>query len=215
SCGTPRPTSNVTADASTPTATDAEYADMNWKQLAKKAKTEKEAGNLAEAAKLYRLAWDKKQNKKEFLYESAEIYAQIHDYRGAAESYQFLQSDSETYPLIGLKFARALKQDGQYDRAQRTLARFLEGYNEGDRPIIEEIVNVELAGIELGQNQAGRVTDLSLQRPEQGINSEADEYGPIPGDIGQLYFSSNRGEESRIYESRIQGRNWTNATIPQ
>lgn len=212
-CGAQRSTSAATPE---PAATsDAAYAAMKWKKLVKAAEAEEEAGNQAEAAKLYRMAWDKKQSKTELLFKAGEIFAQIRDYRSAADAYQYLQSEEETYPLIGLKFARALKQDGQYDRAQRALARFLEGYNEADRPIIEEIVTVELAGIELARRQAGQVSDLKLKRPEKGINSEDDEYGPIPGEVGQLYFASNRGDQSRLYESRLQGRSWSNAVTPQ
>ncbi|PHI20543.1 hypothetical protein CEQ90_07260 [Lewinellaceae bacterium SD302] len=209
SCGGSKPV--VTSGGDTPASA---YAEMSWKKIAAAAEAEEEAGNNSEAAMLYRMAWDKKQNKFELLSKSAELYAGENEYRKAADSYQYLLGQNEDYPLVGLKYGRALKQDGQYDKAQRELARFLEGYNEADRPIIEEIVNVELAGIELARSQAGTVNQLIIKRPEQGINSEFDEYGPIPGEVGQLFFTSNRGDQSRIYESRLQGRNWTKAVTP-
>jgi tetratricopeptide (TPR) repeat protein len=208
-CGSPKVVSESEA-----TQPESSYAEMNWKKLKAAAEAEEAAGNDAQAAKLYRMAWDKKQNKYELLNKSAELYAGQNAYRESADAYQYLLTQNEDYPLVGLKYGRALKQDGQYDKAQRELARFLESYNEADRPIIEEIVNVELAGIELARAQAGKVSNLVLKRPEGGINTEANEYGPMPGEVGQLFFASDRGGQSRIYESRLQGRNWSNAVTP-
>lgn len=212
-CKTTQPATSATPEQPTTEVAD-EYAAMSWKKLVKAAEAEEEVGNQAEAAKLYQAAWNKKQNKTEYLEKAAELYAGIKDYRSAAEAYQFLQPNADKYPLVGLKYGRALKQDGQYDRAQKALARFLEGYNEPDRPIIEEMVNVEMAGIELALRQAGKVSELKLKRPDKAINSEFDEYSPIPGEVGQLYFGSNKGDESRIYESRQQGRDWSQAVTP-
>lgn len=206
-CGGPK----VVLDQADP---DAAYAQLNWKKLRAAAEAEEEAGNKAEAAKLYRMAWDKNSRKYELLQKSAELYGGERMYRQAADAYQYLVTQREDYPLAGLKYGRALKQDGQYDKAQRELARFLEGYNEADRPIIEELVLIELAGIDLARSQAGSVDQLLIKRPGEGINSEANEYGPIPGEVGQLFFTSDRGDQSRIYESRLQGRNWTTAVTP-
>lgn len=207
SCGSPKAVANTTDDT-------AAYADMNWKKLRAAAKAEEEAGNNVKAAELYRMAWDKKNSKYELLAKSAELYAGLKMYRESADNYQYLLGQNEDYPLIGLKYGRALKQDGQYDKAQRELARFLETYNEADRPIIEELVMVELAGIDLARSQAGNINQLLIKRPEKGINSESNEYGPIPGEVGQLFFTSDRGDQSRIYESRLQGRNWSDAVTP-
>lgn len=207
-CGSSK---TVTSTGSTPAAA---YADLNWKKLKAAAEAEEEAGNDAKAAELYRMAWDKNNRKFELLAKAADLYAGQKMYREAADNYQYLLSQNEDYPLVGLKYGRALKQDGQYDKAQRELARFLEGYNETDRPIIEELVLVELAGIELARSQAGQINELLIKRPETGINTEADEYGPMPGEVGQLFFASNRGDQSRLYESRMQGRSWSNAVTP-
>lgn len=211
STATPPPTTTLNQPGTD--SSDA-YADLSWKKLVKAAEAEEAAGNKAKAAEMYQAAWQKKQAKTDYLAKAAELYAEIKDYRSAAEAFQFLQPNSDKYPLVGLKYGRALKQDGQYDRAQKALARFLEGYNEPDRPIIEEMVNIEMAGIELALQQAGKVSELKLKRPEKAINSEFDEYSPIPGEVGQLYFGSNKGGESRIYESRQQGRDWSQAVTP-
>lgn len=203
-----------TAATSVPKVEAAASAKLNWKKTLKAAQAAQAAGETSRAAALYRAVWDKNPKKIEYLRTSAELYASINDYRNAAEAYQFLLPYSDSYPLAGLKLGRLLKQDGQYDRAQRALARFLEGYNETDRPIIEELVAVELAGTELALRQAGKGKELTIKRLGKGINSDADEYNPIPVDIGQLYFSSNRGGQSRPYESRLQGRDWSKAIAP-
>ncbi len=204
-----------TATTALPANSNTATAGLNWKKTLKAAQAAQAAGEIAQAADLYKTTWDKNPKQTKALHQAAELYSGLQDYRKAVEAYQFLLPAVEEYPLSGLKLGRLLKQDGQYDRAQRTLARFLETYNETDRPIIEEIVAIELAGVELALRQAGQASELKLSRPDKGINSEADEYGPIPIDIGQLYFSSNRGGQSRLYESRQQGRDWGNATAPQ
>lgn len=205
----------ITTTAPAAAAQEAALAKLSWKKILKAAQAAEAAGETSKAAALYRAVWDKNPKKVAYLHTSAELYANMNDYRRAADAYQFLLPYSDAYPLAGLKLGRLLKQDGQYDRAQRSLARFLEGYNESDRPIIEELVAVELAGTELAQQQAGRSGGLTITRPTKGINSEADEYSPIPVDLGQLYFSSNRGGQGRLYESRQQGRDWSNASAPQ
>lgn len=194
---------------------DTAIETLNWKKTLKAAQAAEAAGETSHAAALYRAVWDKNSKKTDYLHSSANLYASLNDYRKAADAYQLLLPYSDTYPLAGLKLGRLLKQDGQYDRAQRSLARFLEGYNESDRPIIEELVAVELAGVELALQQAGQRGELKITRPTKGINSEADEYSPIPVELGQLYFTSNRGGQSRPYESRLQGRDWSKASAPQ
>lgn len=204
-----------TATTAQPVSGAAATDGLNWKKTLKAAQAAEASGEIAQAAALYKAVWDKNPRKITALHQAAELYSGLKEYRKAADAYQFLLPAIDDYPLAGLKLGRLLKQDGQYDRAQRTLARFLEGYNETDRPIIEEIVATELAGVELALRQGGKANELKIVRPDKGINSEADEYGPIPIDIGQLYFSSNRGGQSRLYESRQQGRDWGNAAAPQ
>ncbi|MEM6770930.1 MAG: tetratricopeptide repeat protein, partial [Bacteroidota bacterium] len=188
--------------------------DLSYKKLVTKAKADEAAGNYAEAAAAYRAAFDQKPRKQENCYRAAELYTRIRDYQQAAEAYQFLERDEDRWPLLGLQYGRALKQDGRYDEARRALATFLETYNGADRLLVAEIVRNELAGIQLARQWRGRETLTDLARPGRGINTGADEFGAVAVAGDQLFFTSTAGGQSRLYQSRLQAREWTKATVP-
>ncbi|MEM8583150.1 MAG: hypothetical protein AAGF87_02715 [Bacteroidota bacterium] len=210
-CGSTKPTNPPPAGTSVATALD---ADLNWKKLREKAQEAETDGSWAEAADYYYAAWQKKPKREELLTSAATLYERTRNYRAAAEAYQYLPPIDEDDPLRGLRHGRVLKQDGQYDKARRVLTRFLDTYNEADRSIVEDMTRTELDGIAFAESQAGRVNQLLLRRPEGGINSGADEYGPMPVGLNKLYYSADRGGQRRLFESRKQGQNWTNARTP-
>ncbi len=187
--------------------------ELPFGKLIQNAETEENAGNYAAAADYYRRAYDQKPKRQDVLYRAAELFGRVRDYRSAADAYQFV-TDNEDYPLYGLYYGRALKQDGRYDRARRELTDFLEGYNGADRPIVNEIVRNELAGIALAQAGAGAPTSMDIERPGRGINTSADEFGPIAVAGDQLLFTSTAGGQSRLYQSALRAREWTKATVP-
>lgn len=188
---------------------------QSWRKLRNQAEELEEQGDFYGAAETYRQAWDARPGKEELIYAAAENYMRVRDYRAAAEAYQFLQTGSNNYPLVGLKYGRALKQDGQYDKARNALTRALDDYNGPDRAILEEIVRKEIAGIDLARNNAGRVdTRLQLSRPGPEINSEANELSPAPISPEVLYFTSGMGGQNRIYQSMRSGSGWTKAVNP-
>ena len=193
--------------------TENDGPELPYAKLIRNAETAEAGGDYAGAADYYRRAYDRKPGRQEPLYRAAELYTRVHDYRAAADAYQFV-TDREDYPLLGLYYGRALKQDGRYDRARRELSDFLEGYNGADRPIVAEIVRNELAGIALAQAQAGAPTTMDLERPGRGINTTADELGPVAVAGDQLLFTSTAGRQSRLYQSRLRAREWTKATVP-
>ncbi|MEL7162977.1 MAG: hypothetical protein AAFN92_19615, partial [Bacteroidota bacterium] len=195
-CGTPRTTTE---------------GELPYRKLIQNAEVETRAGNYLAAADNYRKAYDQKPKKQDVLFKAAELYTRVRAYRSAADAYQFLTPDEDKWPLLGLQYGRALKQDGRYDQARRELALFLESYNGADRPIVAEIVRNELAGIALAREQSGE-SMIDLDRPGRGINTEADEFGPVAIAGDQLLFTSTAGGESRLYQSRLQARAWTKAT---
>lgn len=199
SCGASRSTAQTT---------------LPYKKLVAKAEADQQAGNYAAAAAAYRAAFDQKPRKQENLYRAAELFTRIRDYKQAAEAYQFLERDEDRWPLLGLQYGRALKQDGRYDEARRALSTFLETYNGANRALVAEIVRNELAGIQLARQWRGRETMIDLARPGRGINTSADEFGPVAVAGDQLFFTSTAGGQSRLYQSRLQAREWSKATVP-
>lgn len=188
---------------------------QNWRQFRSAAQDAEKEGDLYTAAENYRQAWEQKKNKKDLLFKAAENYMRVRDYRAAADAYQYLEGDSKEDPLVGLKFARVLKQDGQYDRAREVFQRTLENYAGADRTILEDIIRIELRGIDLAQELAARPERrYELLLPGEMINSDANEFGPAPVGTDQIYFTSTMGGQSRIYETLRQGRDWTKAATP-
>jgi len=198
-CGAPRTTTQ---------------AELPYKKLIKNADVESRAGNYLAAAENYRKAYNQKPRKKEILFKAAELYTRVRDYKKAADAYQLLEQDEQRWPLLGLQYGRALKQDGRYEQARRQLGLFRESYNGADRAIVTEIVNNELAGIRLAQSGTSGQGAVDIDRPGRGINTSADEFGPVAIAGDQLFFTSTAGGQSRLYQSRLEAQEWTKATVP-
>lgn len=203
-CGSPK--SAISGERSSP--------QLPYRILIQNAETETKAGNFLAAANFYRQAYDQKPKKQDILFKAAELFTRVRDYRSAAEAYQFLQPNEDKWPLLGLQYGRALKQDGRYEQARRELALFLETYNGADRPIVAEIIRNELAGIALARQRVGEESMIDLDRPGRGINTSADEFGAVAIGGDQLYFTSTAGGQSRLYQSRLVAKAWTKATVP-
>jgi len=207
-CGGPRTRTTTTA------ATATSQTGLSFKKLMVNAEKEIQAGNYNLAADNYRKAYELKPRRQDVLYKAAELYTRVRNYRAAADAYQFLETDEDRWPLLGLQYGRALKQDGRYDQARRELASFLETYNGADRPIVSEIVRNELAGITLATSFNDAESMVDIDRPGRGINTGADEFGPVALAGDQLFFTSTAGGQSRLYQSGLRAREWTKATVP-
>lgn len=187
---------------------------LPFKKLVRNAEVEARAGNYAAAAASYRAAYDQKPRRGDLAYRAAELYERVRDYKQAAAAYQLLEADEQRWPLLGLRYGRALKQDGRYEQARRQLALFRESYNGADRAIVTEIVNNELAGIRLALNGTTAAGPVDVTRPGRGINTRADEFGPVAVAGDQLFFTSTAGGQSRLYQSRLEAKEWTKAGVP-
>lgn len=188
---------------------------LSWRKQAKLADELFELGNYAEAAINYEEAWQKKPKKDELAFKTGESYYNIKAYRKAAEAYLQVKDENDDYPLVGLKYARCLKQDGQYDKAIVEFRRFLDGYTGSGRPILEEIIRAEIEGCELGKEaplKANREAEVIY--PGRSINSDDMEFRPFAASDNELYFSSNRGETARLYYAQRIAGQWSQAATP-
>lgn len=189
---------------------------QSWRKLKKEAEQAYQEGQLADAADKYEQAWRKKRNKEDLIHQAGELYYQLRDYRKAAEAYRPIKEKNSEFPLVGLKYARCLKQDGQYDRAITEFEAFMSSYTGEGKDILEEIIRNEVAGCRLGMDapaQADR--DVEVLRPGDGINSDKEEFAPFPLSDNELYFSSTVGDRARIYSSRREGSTWGKGEPPR
>ncbi len=191
---------------------------QSWKRLRKDADQLYQQGNYAEAAKVYEAAWQKKNKRTELIYKAGEAYYLIRDYGNAAAAFSNVKDDLSDYPLVGLKYARSLKQDGKYEQAIQAFRGFIDQYTGQGKAILEEIVRNEIRGCELGMRlpqQPGEL-NVNIEHLGSGVNSDANEFAPLSFSNDVLYFSSTMGGKARIYRSQRQaGGGWSKAAIPE
>ncbi|MEO1257550.1 MAG: SPOR domain-containing protein [Bacteroidota bacterium] len=187
---------------------------MSWKQHVKLAETLYGNGQFEDAAEHYQAAWKKKTKKKEYIYKAGECYFLVRDYRNAADSWQHVKNDFEDYPMIGLQYARSLKQNGDYEAASSELVNFLGQYQGADKAVVSEIVQNELRGCELAAQFAVKGDDENIQIDylSANINTPETEFAPMPFGDEALYFSSTMGKKAEIYRSIKSGNIWGKAT---
>lgn len=189
--------------------------NLSWKKHRKLADNLMEEGNLQAAAENYQKAWEKKQKNKELIFKAGEAYYLLKDYRKAAGAFQHVKEENKDFPLVGLKYARSLKQDGQFDKAIEAFEEFGENYTGSGRAILEDILQTEIKGAQLGKDLALTPNrSINLMHLGNGINTEEDEFAPFPVGIDKLYLSSTMGGKARLYSSRKSGVQWQKANIP-
>lgn len=172
----------------------------SWKQLVQKAEVLAVKKDYGAAADHYERAWRLKEKKKDFAFAAGENYYLARNYRKAAELYQTLRDETDQFPLLGLKYARSLKQDGQYARAVGAFEDFLNTYNGEGKAMLRDIISNEVAGCELGtQLPAQMDRSIELVFPEGTVNTDGMEFGPVSAPDGSFFFSSDRGGIARIY----------------
>lgn len=188
---------------------------MSWKKHKKLAEDLMEQGEYFEAAENFEAAWKLKSKKTELIYQAAEAYYLVNDYRAAATAYQHIADRKDLDPLAGLKYARNLKQDGQYDKAIEAFTKVSDTYTGQDKAILDDIITMEIQGAEMaGQLASRQDRNMDLVYPGSAINSEDMDFAPFPVTPDLLYFSSSKGGKARIYSSQRQGDAWSQSDIP-
>jgi len=187
---------------------------LSWRKHAKLAEELYNKGQYADAAEHYRAAWKKKTKKKEYIEKAGECFYAIRDYRNAADSWQHVKDDLVAYPLIGLKYARCLKQNGEFEAASSELVSFQANYKGPDRTTVSNIVQNELRGCELAAQYGVKGSDdnIEIDYLSSNINTPENEFAPMPFGDEALYFSSTMGKRAEIYRSIKNGNIWSKAT---
>jgi hypothetical protein len=189
---------------------------MSWRKHAKLAKKQLEEGNLQDAATNFEAAWQKKQKKKEYLFQAAECYRKVNNYRKAAECYEPIKEENKDFMLPGLKYCRALKMDGQYDDASRAFVSLMNGYDGPDKDILADIVQNEIKGCELGMSLLkDEISNVTFEHLSSNVNSKAADFAPVPLSDDVLYYTSNMVGETKMYISQRNGEVWSRSRVPR
>ena len=185
---------------------------QSWKKMEKTADDFFQKGDYVQAAAMYENAL-KKKNNKELSFKAGEAYYLLRDFRKAAQAYEPIKGDNANFPLIGLKYARSLKQDGRYDEAAKAFQSFRDTYTGEGKTVLEEIVRTELQGCDLAKNLAPQ-GDVEEIRPGNTINTADNEFAPVSVAPDVLFFSSSMGGQARIYRSEYTGLSWNKSMTP-
>lgn len=186
---------------------------MSWRDYSDIADKSYKAEDYSSAAKNYKQAWQKKKSHNDLLYKAGECYYLTKNYKEAANAFSKLLKNTKQFTDISFRYARALKQDGQFELAKAEFEKFISNYKAEDKPQMSEIVNREIEGCKLAlQNVVN--TNVSISYPGVVINSTYQDFAPVPFSDNVLYFSSTRKGKSKIYRSEWDGGNWSKPTIP-
>ena len=190
-------------------------SNMSWKKHIKLAEEMMAAGKYANAAANYEAAWNQKPKKTEYIFNAAEAYYRVKDYLNAANAYSNIKDMNDIYPLIGLKYARCLKQSERYDQAIEAFRAFGDSYTGQSKTVLMDILQTEVQGCELGKRFLnGGNSDATVTLLGKKINSSYEEFSPFLYSNDILFFSSTIGDKAKIYRTQRSGRDWSRPTVP-
>lgn len=170
-------------------------------------------GNFGRSAFLWENLYNER-GKANYAFEAAENYYLLKDYRKAAGFYLKIKNDYKKFNNLIFKYAKCLKQDGQYEAAIKAFQSFINLYEGSDKVIWEEMVALELEGCSLGLKLPESVSDLiELQRPSE-LNTGKDEFAVSQFDDDYLYYASTASGKSTILASAKKDKSWGKGIIP-
>lgn len=170
------------------------------------------AGKIGESAEMYELAGRLDGNNSELLYKAAENYYIIRDYQRAAECYGLVKDEYKRYELAGLRYARALKQDGRYDDAMEAFRQFGREYKGDRKAQVLSVVTNEIKGCELALQmiplKASPVLPAELKPMPEWVNSPENDFAPISFADNVLYFSTIVDGQVKLKRTLRQSGLW-------
>ena len=189
--------------------------ELSWRKHRKLAASLVEKGFYADAAMNYESAFKKNSDKKELIYLAGENYYLAKEFGKAAEAYKFVKDEKDKdFDLVGLKYARSLKQSGDYETAIREFTYFQNAYNGDQKQMLKEVISNDIKGCELAlklKNDApGKIT---LKHLGEQINTSENELAPFAFGDDLLYYTSTlSGKKAMIYRSQFQNGVWSKYT---
>ncbi len=189
---------------------------LNWKKHKKLADKLFEATQYVDAAAHYEEAWQQQPKELELIYKAGEAYHLIKDFKRTINTLQHVKAENKRFPLVGLKYARALKQDGQYEIAKSEFIYFINAYQGNDKAVISNIVANEIKGCEKGLVLAKNKVPPTIQvkHLSENINSPSIEFAPIPYSDDLLYYSSTmKGNQAYLFRSQRKNGTWKKSVL--
>ncbi|MCB9355737.1 MAG: hypothetical protein H6575_14315 [Lewinellaceae bacterium] len=185
---------------------------QNSAEIARNADELQSAGKIGEAAEKFELAGRLGNGDPELLYKAAENYYRVRDYHRAAECYSVVKDEFRRYDLAGLRYARALKQDGRYEEAMTAFREFGSQYRGDRKAQVLNVVTNEVKGCELALQmvsmKASPVLPADIRYMPEWLNSPENDFAPIPISENLLYFSTVLDGQVKLVRSQRQAGLW-------
>lgn len=193
---------------------EAELATLDlqgWRKSKTQADDLYQNAQYEEAAVEYERAWLRKPTKFSLAYHSGRCYLIIKDYRKAAEMLSIVKDDERRFPKAVLLYARALKQDEQYDLAIEEFERFMTSYAGSDADDLLAEVNLEIEGCKLAKRGKDEATKSPTRVRHLGaaVNTSKTDFAPFAYGTDDMLFSSTKMQGAKIFSVSRTHRGWT------
>jgi hypothetical protein len=190
--------------------------DLGWRKHVKLAEQLADQSKFSEAADHYMAAYKEKPKRKEFSEKAAAFYVLVKDYKKGAEAYKNLMEAPKEYPTAALRYARMLKQSGQYEAADKAFLDCLTSYQGDDKQTLSQIVQTEIKGCEIFKTltEEAKNSTVKLEHLPDRVNTVESEFAPVVFSDDIIYFSSNVTGKANIYRTQKQNGVWSKSTLP-
>lgn len=196
-------------------AQNTEAQNLSWKKHLSLAEDLYEKSQYGEAAVHYETAWQQKKKRTEYANQAGECYMIVKDYSKSIEMFSVVKEDYKNFPKARFYYAKALKQNEQYDSASPEFKKFSDTFvGENAAALISEAL-IELEGCELGKEmKVNADKNVRIIHVGDAINSDLVEFAPTPFGSEDLLFSSTKQGKAKIFQTRRTATSWEAPTIP-
>ena len=163
------------------------------------------------AAIYYESAFNQNNTNLELAYKAGDCYLLMRDYANAVKNLEAVKGENanNNYVKPGFKYALALKQNGEYDKAKAAFKGFVSSYDGSDRDAMKARVDMEIQGCTFAVKAAeNAATDISLVHLSPSINSDKNDFAAIPLRGNELYFSSVVNNIPKVFYVQKKGDEW-------
>lgn len=190
---------------------------LPWRKRLKMAQDYEKAGDYYQAAVYYEGVFSEKPDKLEYIYQAGNCYYLLRDYLNAIKTLEKVKDQNDDFDKPGYKYALALKQAGQPDKAKSAFRAFIQSYSSDkeDYGKFKVICENEIKGCDFiadKEEHSNPAVQVSLM--DAKINTNKTEFAPIPFGTDGLYFSSSFSGAAKVYRSQRNGDNWIRPQVP-
>ena len=118
----------------------------------------------------------------------------------------FIKNYNDKSDSVALKYARSLKQDGQFKLASKEFVNFIDAYQGEDKDIVTKIVENEIKGCEKALTWKEEKSRYTVEAFKPANDRKADDFSPMWSDRKKktIMFTSDRSEGAYSKEDYIR-----------